>query len=131
MKMGFGIDFDLEGIEELSADLNFSRDVLAQDLMHAVVSAGDAAIEAMQTDHPYTDRTFLLSGGMRCRQFGRATRSRAEAIVTFDAPYAKHVNDGTSKSKPYPFIPVGMAAARDELERCVTHALDVFCSARS
>lgn len=51
----------------------------------------------------------------------------AEAIVTFDAPYAGWVNDGTSKSKPYPFIPVGMAAARDTLDQLCGDALTSFC----
>ncbi len=131
MKLGYGIDFDLEGVDELSMDLDFAKDILAQDMMHAVVSAGDAAIVAMQADHSYTDRTFLLSGSMRCKPFGRATRTRAEAIVTFGAKYAKMVNDGVpGKSRPYPFIPVGMAAARDELDLCMSHALNTFCRTR-
>lgn len=124
---GMSITFDLEGVDELSADLNSAYSYLSQDLQTAVLQAGDDAVTAMQVDHPYTDRTQMLTGGMYCKPFGRNTKTRAEAVVMFKAPYAKFVNDGTSKSKPYPFIPVGMAAARDSLvDRC-SYALSVFC----
>lgn len=121
------LNFDLEGVDDFALDLSAATDYLGDDLRNAVLQSGDAAIAAMQGDHPYTDRTFLLSGGMRCRLFGRNTKTMAEAAVTFLAPYAGYVNDGTSKSKPYPFIPIGMATARDELETLCVDALDHFC----
>lgn len=122
------IDFDLEGVDEFALDLSAALDNLGADLRHCVLDAGDAAISRMQVDHSYTDRTFKLSGGMKCKLFGRQTRTMANAAVTFLASYAGAVNDGTTKSKPYPFVPQGLEAAGDALERSVSFSLDIFCS---
>jgi hypothetical protein len=63
---------------------------------------------------------------VRVKRFGRLTRTRAESIVTFEAPYANLVEDGTWKSRPYPFMPQGMRAGSLELYYRATVALDKF-----
>lgn len=120
------LTFDIEGIVELAAAGSEALDFLSQALPQACVDAGDAAVSAMQLSHPYQDRTYRLSGGMRCR-LGRRTRWAALANVTFNAPYAGYVNDGTSRSRAYPFLPIGEAAAAPVLEDRMSRALDIYC----
>lgn len=122
-----GVEFDLDGIDELAADFAMSIATLGQDLHHCVVAAGDDAITAMQASHPYQDQTYRLSGGMKCKPFGRQTLRMAMAIVTFDAPYANIVNDGSVKTRAYPFIPRGILGAMISLERSVSYSLGKFC----
>jgi len=123
-----GITFDLEGVDGLSFDLSSALDDLGADLRSCVLDAGDAAITRMQTDHPYQDRTYQLSGGMQCKMFGRQTRTMANVAITFKAPYAAAVNDGTEKSRPYPFVPQGLESAAAVLEHSVSYSLDKFCA---
>lgn len=120
------LTFEIEGIDELGAAGSEALDFLSQALPQAVLDAGDAAVSAMQLSHPYQDRTYKLSGGMMCK-LGRRTKWTALANVTFKAKYAGFVNDGTSRSRPYPFIPIGERAAAPVLERCMGQALDVYC----
>ncbi len=112
---GIAIEMELEGVDLLEIAVPFAMEELGRELTSVVDLAGAAAIKEMQGNHPYTDRTFLLTSGMRLQRFGRMTRTRAQAIVTFDAPYANLVNDGTWKSKAYPFMPQGERAAEREL----------------
>lgn len=129
--MSVNIGFFLEGIEELEAELLTSRDYMGQDLQTCVLMAGDAAVAAMQGMHPYQDRTYRLSGGGKCRPFGRQTLNQSMAIVEWDAPYAAAVNYGVpGKSRPYPFVPIGKLAAYLKLERCMDDALEKFCRGR-
>lgn len=120
-------EFELEGVDELAGDLSAAIDDFGTDLREAVMRAGESAVQEMQQNHPYQDQTQRLTGGMQCRQ-GRQTRYTAQAEVTFEAPYAKYVNDGTVKSRAYPFLPQGMRAAELELERCVDTAIGLFCT---
>jgi hypothetical protein len=124
---GMITSYDLEGVDEFSFDVGTALSYLSQDIHEAVVAAGEDAVIAMQQRHPYQDRTQFLTGGMYCRPFGRNTRLRAEAAVLFQAPYAKFVNDGTAKSKPYPFIPTGERAADISLRKRCLNALGTFC----
>lgn len=122
------ITFDLEGVEELSADFHAGIDTLGQDLQHAVLEAADAAISEMQGNHPYQDRTFLLSGGMYVKP-GRMTRLTANAEVRFQAPYANIVEDGQEgRARPYPITPQGIQAADIRLQQCVDDAAAAWCA---
>lgn len=124
---GVSFSFDLEGVEEFEKDLTTAAAYLSRDLQTAALQAGDEAINAMRTNHPYTDHTYLLTDGMYCKPFGRRAKTHAEAVVQFKAKYAKFVNDGTVKSKPYPFLPIGIAAAEKVLEERCAQALGFFC----
>lgn len=106
---------DLEGVDLLEIAVPFATEMLAQELTSIVDVSAAAAITEMQQNHPYTDRTWLLTRGMRLRRFGRTTRNQASAMVTFDAEYANIVNDGSWKSKAYPFLPQGERAAERQL----------------
>ena len=120
------LEMDLEGVDELTIGFLTGMDVLANDLANIVVEACVAAMFEMQTNHPYTDRTNLLTQGMKVRRFGRMTRTRAEAILTFDAPYANIVNDGSVKSRAYPFMPQGERRAGVVLMTGAFNALSRF-----
>lgn len=109
------LDFDLEGVDLLEIAVPFAIEALGQELVSIVDVSAAAAITEMQSNHPYTDRTWLLTRGMRLKRFGRMTRTRAEAIVTFEAEYANIVNNGSWKSKAYPFLPQGERAAERQL----------------
>lgn len=120
------MEFEFEGIEGLQSDLNKMTDLLAADLSRVVYDAAQAGVVAMRENHPYQDRTFLLTDGMHAKPFGRTTRTRAEAIIIFKAKYAKYVNDGTTKSKPYPFLPIGEKAAGIALMTGAFEAVSTF-----
>lgn len=125
-KGGVAIDMDLEGVDLLEIAVPFALEMLGRELVSVVDVAAAAAVTEMQSNHPYTDRTFLLTQGMRVQRFGRMTRTRAQAIVTFEAEYANIVNDGSVKSKPYPFMPQGERAAERQLVIGGFDALSTF-----
>lgn len=120
------ISFDLTGIEGLEADIGVAYDNLVHELDYIVEESCEAGIREMQANHPYTDRTFLLSGGMHITE-GKRTRTRCTKYIDFMAPYAGYVNDGTSKSQPYPFLPQGIEAAQRNLDERMNSAMDRYC----
>lgn len=120
------IQFDLSAFTDLDGDWYRAYDELSNDLEYATVQAGEAGIEEMQRNHPYTDRTYQLSGGMHITD-GERTRMRCTKYIDFLAPYARYVNDGTAKSRPYPFLPQGVEAAQKRLDECMQQSLDHFC----
>lgn len=123
----FSIEFDLVGeyIDALKTDIIVGREAMSRELMDIVLDAADAAVLEMQLNHPYTDRTQMLSGGMQVKP-GRESRYTASATIVFLAKYAKFVNDGTVRSRAYPFIPQGMDAAQRVLDARGAGALGVF-----
>lgn len=120
------IQCTLEGFEGFENDWNVAIEEFARDLDRCVMLPAQAAVTAMKSSHPYTDRTWLLTNTMDAVP-GRRSHWQAEADVIFGAPYAKFVNDGTVKSRPYPFIPIGLRAAGPKLEDCVEDAMMQFC----
>lgn len=114
----------LESFDSIARELSAAADNLSQDLAHACEAAADEAVRAMQARHPYTDRTYRLSGGMSVR-LSRQTRYTAEAVVEFDADYACYVD----AKEQYAFTPTGEAAAQPVLDRCAEDAVGKFCSA--
>lgn len=120
------VSFSFEGMETFEGDWATAFDYLVQDIEHAAQEAAEAAIDEMQRNHPYTDRTGQLTGGMYVRD-GQRTRLRCTKFVEFIAPYAKFVNDGTVRSRPYPFLPQGVEAAQKRLDECMDDATAAFC----
>lgn len=118
--------FSLEGISGFEADIVRGMENLTHDLEWMVTQAGEAGIEEMQHNHPYTDQTYKLSGGMHITD-GDFTRTRCTKYIDFLAEYAGFVNDGTSKSKAYPFLPQGITAAQKRLDECASDALASYC----
>ncbi len=121
-------EFD-HAIDDLLGTYESEIDKFSLDLVDCVLDASVAGVEAMQQTHPYTDRTNKLTLGMHCKLFGPQTKSFKCAVIQFKAPYAKFVNDGTVKTKAYPFLPLGEKVAEDKLEKCVDDALGRLCHA--
>lgn len=121
------VTFSFEGMETFEGDWAAAYEGLVQDIEHAAQEAAEAAIAEMQRNHPYTDRTGLLTEGMYVRD-GQRTRLRCTKFVEFRAPYAGFVNDGTARSRPYPFLPQGVEAAQKRLDECMDDATASFCT---
>lgn len=70
-------------------------------------SAGVAA--SARADHPYTDRTGSLTGSIEALP-ARDVGGRVEGGVVAGMSYASYVENGTERSRPYPYL---APAARD------------------
>lgn len=97
------------------------------EIWRAVQDAADEGIREAQTHHPYTDRTFQLSGTAQASRV-RGSKFEPSADMVWPAPYAGYVDEGTSRSRPYPFTPQAEAKADEVLAHKVEHAIDRFVS---
>ena len=110
----------LEGLFELRLAMAVADERLADGLRKVSMKAAEAGILEARTDHPYTDRTFHLSG---LGDGGDDTNSHAtetddgEAYMVWPVPYASFVDKGTSRSRPYPFTPQAEDKAAEVLQR--------------
>lgn len=101
---------DIDGMDDLVKDLADATKQLNRDLSEAALDAAAGAMRAFQGSHPYQDRTYGLTGDSHVEQdsasgrdaSGRFTGVRGAALV-WPAPYASFVDEGTSRSKAYPF----------------------------
>lgn len=123
--MSFSIQCLFEGVDALEIATEVAREHISRDLGTSVLEAADEAIREMRTAHSYTDRTYRLTDTMTRKL--RSTRNTATATITFGAPYAKFVNDGTKKSKPYPFVPGGLVVAEKVLEHSIEGVIERAC----
>lgn len=124
----FSVKFDIPTsfLDSFVADYTRALDRCSEYLGYCTTDACVEAVRAMQGNHPYTDRTRLLTDGMRVR-IGRKTRWTSVSEVRFEAPYANIVNDGSKTAKPYPFVPIGIHAADTRMERCIREMMTIFC----
>lgn len=116
----------LEGLDEFERELGAAMHELREDLAQASLAAADAGVSEMQANHPYTDRTYQLSGGMHAAAVDGSDGREAE--MRTQAEYASFVDKGTSRNRPYPFTPNGEAAAEKELEQLAKSAAQSFAS---
>lgn len=119
----------LEGAEELERAWNDATAHLDQNAQFVALYAAEGAVQAMQKRHPYTDRTGTLSGTMHAEREGDTVLDGdrahvAQAVVPAD--YASYVNNGTSRSRAFPFLPRGEQAAQRIGEREMDDACDQF-----
>ena len=114
-----------EGLGDFVRDALAAVHELEEDLLTASTDAADEAVTAMQTSHPYTDRTYNLSGNQTVLPVDAPDGGR-EAELHVVAPYATFVNDGTRRSAAYPFIPLGEETAERELNERARAAVDTF-----
>lgn len=108
--MSFSLSVDLDAFraswDDTIEDLTIQADATSE-------AAADAGIEAEQTNHPYQDRTYNLSGS------AHVEIANDGADMVWPAEYASYVNDGTERAKPYPFVPI----ASDAAEAMLMHKL--------
>jgi hypothetical protein len=115
--------------DELERSWQRAAEDLDADAQRASLAAADDAVRAMQERHPYTDRTYNLSGGMHAYEVPEANVGDAvefAALIDVPADYASFVDQGTTRSKPYPFTPRGEDAAERTATREARAAVDRF-----
>lgn len=126
----------IEGLDELKAHVNRAFDAFAADLREAALDAAAAGVLAAQADHPYKDwripgRSYRWRGALGLTDTSHAEQPRIgslrvgfEAEMVWPADYAGFVNDGTSRSRPYPFVPTAERAADAKLASSTQRAVD-------
>lgn len=128
----------VEGLAELKAKIRSDVHAFEADLRGAALDAAGAGITAAQEDHPYQDhrepgKSFEWKGMIGLTDTSHAEQPRIgsqsqgfEADMVWPADYARFVNDGTSRSKPYPFTPIAVEAAKKKLDEGVAQAVANF-----
>lgn len=137
----------VEGVDELDRAWGAAASQLERDTDRATVAAADASVSAMQSNHPYEDQTYNLSGSMHVVEHAprpdtdgmpltdavigllgaeSADTTLYESEVVIPADYASHVNWGTKHMKARPFLPTGEREAERALTREEREAADRF-----
>lgn len=141
-------------------DADFLRDVDSglDELEHATdqvsIEAAEQGVEAVQAEHPYTDRTYFLSGGAHVEPNTGSDEPGRGASIVWPAPYASFVQQGTgdnrqdlppdaeplevgvtagnggsqraSDNRPYPFVEVAIDRAENVVNAGLDMAVDKF-----
>ena len=102
----------LEGLDEFGAAWGAAVSDARTDLVEASLDAAAAGVREAQDNHPYTDRTYGLTGDSHTEQ-----ADDGEAEMVWPAEYAGFVDEGTSRNRPYPFTPQARERAEAELQR--------------
>lgn len=111
---------------ELDAFAHIAEEAVAdlvRDVRRGVQDAADAGIREAQDNHPYVDRSFRLSGSAQATPV-TGDDFDPEAEMTWPAPYARFVDKGTTRARPYPFTPQARGRAEAALDRAVETACD-------
>jgi hypothetical protein len=116
------IDVEFEGIDELRAACDTAHERLVTGLRSASLAAAAAGIEEARSNHPYTDRTYSLSGDAHAEQVEE--EGALEAEMVWPVRYAGFVDEGTARNKPYPFTPQACRVAETTLEQETNSAVD-------
>lgn len=93
------------------------------------LEAARAGVVEAQQDHPYTDRTQNLTNTAYARKAagGRGAGGRFEAsggaYMAWPMFYGSYVDQGTSRSRPYPFTPKAERAAQRELRKGIERVI--------
>lgn len=90
----------LDGIEEALQEL---EDETLSALPGIVETWAQGAAQHARAEHPYTDRTGNLTASIEALP-ARTVGDRVEGGVVAGAIYASYVDEGTDRSRPYPFM---------------------------
>lgn len=107
----------------LDAQLGSLAAMLDDEARAAMLDGARIVAEEAATNHPYTNRTGRLqsrtvAGLVR----GNASRGRVRVDVLGDTRYGSFVEEGTSRSRPYPYLAPAAAAKGDEVAEGVAEA---------
>ncbi len=131
-------DVRIEGLDELRQHVERAVESLEADVREAALLAARDGIVAAQATHPYQDhrekgKSYSGGGAIGLTDTAHAEQRRVgslrggvEAEMVWPAPYAGFVNDGTSRSAPYPFTPIAVRHADYALEVYTERALENF-----
>jgi len=121
------LKLDLSDFDGLVAAWEHEVDaVLMPNLAEAVKATSEAGAHEAQANHPYTDRTRDLTKSIHAEP-ARISGRNVDGAIVADEYYASFVNNGTSRSKPYPFMPIAERKANDVIEENTERACDRFC----
>lgn len=117
------VDFsELEGFIDRGGDAVAD---LVHDVREAVTHAAAEGVREAQGNHPYTDRTYRLTGtAYPTNTYGGDLFPEAEMV--WPAEYAGYVDEGTTRARPYPFTPQAVRRADEVLEQDLDAALEKF-----
>jgi hypothetical protein len=119
---------------EFRSRLSRASEALRLDLREGVLDAAKQGIEEARRNHPYQDRTGALSGhtegeGGKSTSAEQATDTEPgeeAADMIWPVFYAGYVDQGTSRSRPYPFTPQAREAAATALQANISKAVEAF-----
>lgn len=97
--------------------------MLDDEARAAMLEGARIVADEAAAHHPYTNRTGRLqSRTVAGRVRGNASRGRVSADVLGDTRYGSFVEEGTSRSRPYPYLAPAAAAKGDEVAEGVAEA---------
>lgn len=97
--------------------------MLDDEARAAMLEGARLVADEAAAHHPYTNRTGRLqSRTVAGRVRGNASRGRVSADVLGDTRYGSFVEEGTSRSRPYPYLAPAAAAKGDEVAEGVAEA---------
>jgi hypothetical protein len=115
--MSFEVHVVIEGLDELEHAWADEVKQLEWDLDKTALVAARAGVEAVREDHPYTDRTYQLTETARALPHTYAgDEEPGGAMMIWPKGYAGFVDDGTSRSRAFPFSPKAAEVAEATLE---------------
>lgn len=114
--------------DDILADLRIAWGSAYYDLQDELadasfIAAGVGVAEA-QAKHPYTDRTGNLTG--TATPADTIDQGERGALMAWPMPYGTYVDEGTTRSKAYPFTPVAADAAETSLQGLTEVAAERF-----
>lgn len=112
----------IEGLDELIADWHRECASLDTDLARGAMKAAGEGVAEAKANHPYTDRTGNLTDSAHVNPL-----SGGDAEMVWPMPYAGYVDEGTVRSKPYPYTPQAQKKAADELDANSDKAAQALC----
>ncbi len=112
------LDVD-QAIAELSA-------AIEQELPKGALEGARVVAEEAATNHPYTNRTGRLQSRTQAgRVRGSALRGLIRAEVLGDTRYGGFVEDGTSRSRPYPYLAPAWRRREPDFARAIEASLEL------
>lgn len=112
------LDVD-QAIAEMSA-------AIEQELPKGALEGARVVAEEAATNHPYTNRTGRLQSRTQAgRVRGSALRGLIRAEVLGDTRYGGFVEDGTSRSRPYPYLAPAWRRREPDFARAIEASLEL------
>ena len=114
----------IEGLDELIADWHRECATLTTNLGRGAMKAAGEGVAEAKANHPYTDRTGDLTASSHVNPL-----SGGDAEMVWPMPYAGYVDEGTSRSRPYPYTPGAVKVAGEALDANSDKAAQAICDA--
>lgn len=98
---------------------------LDEELERGAIEGAHAVAEDAATTHTYQNRTGRLQNRTRAgRAIGRASSGALRVDVLGDTRYGSYVEEGTSRSRPYPYLAPAWVRTQGEFARIVEQAIE-------